>query len=341
MPNSLAGYTPRFHMPIIDSSQDYAAIKIANVVTSSPENHYALRITVTDTTYNRLFSMVGSIVYFVPENAFSDPLLLFQSYPDLPPLSPGTGFLAQVVWPTDFSKLTKVLPVGVPPPTQIVYLNVVPTSVHDALKPFVEPLPDKWLTDDPSAGDHEQHVEEFLAKVLEGKAGVFVPGGQKIGKIATTEFTLFLASSDFNGLSPILHIRDMPNYGGEQWSGHPLIESVSTLPVPVNVYAEFKVWDDSDKAFKPLPSGVTVRLMDFDPEPQDELLQSITTDENSNGKTHFTFPDIQTIDESEPDLFFEVDLGNHNPDPAVLVVSMVFVRVDFLRVLQHGIRLFQ
>jgi len=305
-------------MPIIDSSQDYAAIKTAHVITASAVQHYALKIAMTNTTHNRLFSMAGGVVHFVPADAPSDPFLIYDLYPDLPRLSAGTGFLVQGLWPVDFKKLRTVLPAGVPPPLRVVYFNVAPATVRSALKPFVQARPDKSLTDNPLSGDHQQHVEEYLDKILLGKAGVFVEGGSHIGNIATNELTFFFAGvNDLTGLSPILHIRDMPDYGGEQWSNHPLIDAVSALSVPVDIYAEFNFWNDSDKAFKPVPSGVAVSLMS-DHVIADENLQTITTNDDSNGKVHFTFPDLQTIDVTEPDLFFEVALGNHNPDPILL-----------------------
>jgi hypothetical protein len=321
MPNSItsSGYTPIFHMPIIDSSHDYTAIKTANVITVSQVDHYALKITVANATYQKLFSMAGGVIYFVPQDISADPFLLYDSYPNLPPLSPGTGFLIQGLWPTDFRKLTAELPPGVPPPEYVVYINVAPATVHVALAPSVQAMPDKSLTKNPVAGNHQQYVDEYLDNVLLGKAGVFVKGGTQIGNMATTEFTLFFAGSDSNGLSPILHVRDMPNYGGEQWQGHPLIDTVSVLPVPVDIYAEFHLWDNFGKVFKPLPSGVTVDLTDYDPVPPSDDLDSKTTDGNSNGKVHFNFTDIQIIDEQGPDLYFKVHLGNHNPDPALLV----------------------
>jgi hypothetical protein len=321
MPNSItpSGYTPTFHMPIIDSSQNFAAIKAANIITASQVDHYALKITVTNATHRKLFSMAGGVVYFAPQNVSPDPFLLYDIYPNLPPLLPGTGFLVQMIWPADFKKLNSVLPIGVPPPMQIVYLNVAPSTVRPALKPFVQKLPDKWLTDAPVAGNHEQYVEGFLDKFLLGKAGVFVEGGTYIGDMAMADFTLFFAGTDLNGLSPILHVRDMPDYGGVQWHSHPLIEIVSALPVPVDIYAEFNLWDNSEKVFKPLPSGVTIDLTDYDPDPSNADLDSKTTDENSYGKVQFHFSNIQNIDEIKPDLFFRVHLGNHNPDPNLLV----------------------
>jgi hypothetical protein len=306
-------------MPIIDSSQDYESIKANNSLTVTQIGHYALKIVVNDATLNSLFSMTGGIVYFVPQGAVNT-FLLYDFYPDLPPLLPGTGFLLQKIWPADTRTLNAKLPVGVPPPEHIVYLNVVPASVRTALKPFVQILPDKWLTDNPLVGDHQQHVEQYLDKILLGQAGVFVKGGTQIGKMATSEVTLFFAGNDLEGLSPILHIRNMPDYGGEQWKKHPLIEAVSTLPVPVDIYLAFSVWDNSEKVFKPLPDGVTVDILDFDlgPFDIDPPLQTKTTNEDGNGQVHFTFPNIQNIDEEEPDLFFEVHLGSHNPEPSLL-----------------------
>lgn len=313
-----SGYTPLVHMPVIDAAQNFAAIVTANSVTASQNGHYALDIDVTDAAHHKLYAMAGSVVYFVPHGAATDPFFLYDRFPDLPPLSPGTGYLLCGLWPADFSRLQRVLPVGVPAPLMVVYFNVDPTSVVTALEPVVQEMPDKALTDDPLVGDHQQHVNDYLARVQLGEAGVFVTGGTHVGNMAGNRLTLFFSGADHvSGLSPILHIRGMPDYGDPKWANHPLIEAVSTLPVPVDIYLQFEVWNPTAQSFKPLPGGMSVDLVDDDVV-LDATLLTTTTDASGNGQAHFSTADLQAIDGSEPDLYFQVHLGSDNPDPSLI-----------------------
>ncbi len=309
-------------MPIIDVSTPFATVA-STAVTALSIGRYPVEITVSNPTYGQLFAMVGGPLWFVPSG--KDTQLLYAAYDDLPPLAPGTGYLFQRVAPAYAKKLKTALPTGVPPMIEVVYFNVDPVSVRADLTPVATLVPDLVLKSFGTiAGSptHTQYVNQLLDVILDGKAGLYVRGGAKVGKIASSQFTLFLTGGDTFGLSPIPLLRAMPDLAGSGWTDHPLIKAVSSLSVPVDIYAELRVWDNTQQTTKPLPDGLAVRLMDHDLSGDTPLVTGALGGGNGRAELHVKNTDLEHtslgVTEKLPDLFFEADLGASNPDPTIV-----------------------
>lgn len=315
-------YQTIFHMPIIaDTEFPYKSVKNSTTVTAQKVGAYALNISVSNPNYGQLYTMAGAFVSFVPAGGF-DPFQLHVFYPSLPNLVPGTGALIQQIVPDDVLEFGRVLPEGVPSPKFIVYLNVDPASVRNALDLTVRLLPEEILKQawKLPGGSLEEYVDNYHKKILGGEISVFLWGGVPIGRPASSDFVLFFSGGPpegVNGISPIPQLRSLPDFAGDTWEGHPLIDAVSDLSVPVDIYASFAAWDRDARKYSPLPDGVGIDLMDFDSLSSNDVLASLST-EAGLGVVHFKFSDIQNIDEKEPDLFFLAHLGSLNPEEGLL-----------------------
>jgi hypothetical protein len=312
----------KFNMPVV-APINYPGLP-TNLVTATVSHRYGLKIQISDPNHRQLFAMADGPVYFVP--AGSDPFLIYQNFTDLPALAPGSGFVIQRVWPAAVKEMRSKLPVGVPPMVHIVYFDVDPISFRaDAAAAIgAPPLSLKVLkgfgTLPPMAGP-TAYQTQLLDLMLQGKAGIYFHGGTPVGKMTSNSFTLFFTSDDFVGISPVPYLRNMPRLGGIDWLGHPLIAAISNLPVPIDIYAQFKTWSHADKALKPLPDGLTARLIDENSVLSNTPLKTLPLT-GGTGSVTFNLTDqeiYQQTQETEPDLMLELDLGASNPEPGLIV----------------------
>jgi IPT/TIG domain len=317
-PTPPIGYTPTFHMPIIGPPprgispfSHYAAATTASGISVLPGPHLGLIITLSNASFNPLFAMVGGLISFIPAG---------DELPTLPATerfrSPGSGSLMIQTWIGDVQTLRRNLPPGVPPPTRVLYLNVQPASVRAALHHLVQAmtipvLQGAWNRPSP-ASDRTALEGNYLDLLLLGQAKVFVPGGALIGNAehitpgnpsSNIRTTLLFVDGAGNDLSPILHLRSMPSFAAH-WADHPLINATATIAVPVNIHLQFEVWNETSHVYEPLRAGVAVDLRDYDAVTSNDLLGTQNTD--AQGRVNFSIPNIQELDEPEPDLFFLV-----------------------------------
>ncbi len=307
-------YKQNFSMPVIGPPTSGSVS-----VTAATVGRYGLEVQVGSASDRQLFTMAGGAVYFVPVG--SDPFLVYQAYEDLPPLAPGTGYVLQRIWMVDTRTLQLRLPVGVPPMVDILYFNVDPVSFRaDAeLALQAAPLSRRVLKSFgalPPTADLAAYQTQLLDLMLEGKAGLLFPGGSPVGSMASNSFTLFFTCEDFVGVSPIPYLRNLPELAGAQWLGHPLISAVSAIPVPIDIYAQFNVWSSLTNQAEPLPDGLPVRLINYNPISSETLDQQTLS--GGTGSVAFNLPASQT-QEAEPDLLFEIDLGTSNPEPSMII----------------------
>lgn len=310
-----AGYVPTFHMPIVGPpptgttpASHYSAVTTATTLQVVPGSHLSLEISLSNASFSEIFAMVGGLITFIPAGA---PLPTADAMP-----SPGSGSLVIQTWVVDVQTLRRSLPPGVPPPTSVLYLNVAPATVRTALQPMVHALAVPVLqgawNQASSTSDRTTLENNYLDRLLLGQTSVFVPGGTPVGNAervtpgnvsSDTRMTLRFTDGAGNDLSPLLHLRSMPSFGA-RWVGHPLVTATATTPVPVNIYLQFEVWNETSHLYVPLLAGVAVDLMDYDDVSPNDLLATQNTD--AQGRVHFSIPNIQILDEPEPDLFFLV-----------------------------------
>jgi hypothetical protein len=213
--------------------------------------------------------------------------------------------------------VTPRLPPGVPPMIDIVYLDTDPHSLRVDLKARVQEVSLSVLKSfgviagSPSRADYES---QLLNKILEGQAGIFVHGGVQVGKMKSNSFTLFFTGSDLVALSPIPFVRQMPTFAGSRWQDHALINAVASLPVPIDIYAQFNLWDATVGTSKPLPDGMQVTLVDDNLILDSERATVVTS--SGEGTVVFNLSDSQVG--KKPDLLFEIELGAANPEPNIL-----------------------
>jgi hypothetical protein len=315
----MVNYQPKFRMPVI-AAQSYVPVLAATTVVGSSVGRYGLKVKISNPTYRQLLAMAGGLVSFVP--AGSDRFSLYQTYPGLPQLSAGTGYVLQSVWIADVNKLRSVLPAGVPAMVQIVYFNVDPAAFRIDAGPRVASLKLSLLKSfgtiagSPGRPAYETQLLDLL---LQGKADLFFHGGDPIGKMASDSLILFFPGEDKIGISPIPYLRAMPDFAGSQWQGHPLIAATTGLPVPVDVYAQFNKWDSATGVAVPLPDGRPVRLVDYNPLiPNTTLATKPLAGGTGRVAFNLTETQIKPVLPGLPDLLFEVDLGGANPEPGLI-----------------------
>ncbi|MGA9773956.1 MAG: IPT/TIG domain-containing protein [Blastocatellia bacterium] len=334
--STASGYSPAFHMPVIspppqgkDADTYYNEVGTATTVQVTAADHQGLFIRLSNKDYSKLFAMTGGLIRFIPTG---HPLPINEQE-----AVQGAGAVILQTWIADFDKLKNDLPPGVPAMTFILYLNVEPSTVRTALKPHVQLLTDAilngaWNQSSPPASRAELETN-YLDRLLLGETAIFVPGGTLLGEAASESITITSTGMDDgetlldeagamasdrvfifrftdiagNDLSPILHIRGMESYSGPQWHNHPLIQAVSSIPVPVNIYLQFEVWNTTSHDYEPLPAGVAVDLMDWDPVDDDPLITQFT---DAQGRVHFSTSleelDALDPDDAETDLYFLV-----------------------------------
>jgi hypothetical protein len=232
--------------------------------------------------------------------------------------SPGGGSLVLQTSPGEAPALTQALPPGVAPLTAALYLDVQPATVKAAMEPLVKKLDVPWLelywdqtAFSPSSKD--DLIKRYLERFMLGQVAVFVLGGTELGQAALTgptgpaRFTLRLLDGAANDLSPVLHLRTMPIWGGSHWTGHPLIAAVSNVTVPVNLWVAFEVWDRQaafqslPAEYQRLPAGVEIDLVDYDAAGPNDVRATVKTDQV--GVAHFAFPSMDDL-AHDNDLFF-------------------------------------
>jgi hypothetical protein len=315
MASTAVEYSPIFHMPVIappppdtEPAVYYAALSPdINLQATGVENE-GLQITLANADFADLYAMTGGFVGFIPSGK---PLPTAD-----PGNSPGAGTVILESWAVDIDQLKNLppegLPPGVPPMTRVLYLDIEPDDVRAALDPLVRGMKESGLrrawTSAMSPASKTELEDNYLERLMTGNEfAVFVSGGTKIGRAKRSDpgdpaselgFVLRFLDGTGHNLSPVLHLRGMPSYGGARWDGHPLIGAVSDVSVPVNIYLQFEVWNESSRDYEPLPQGVAVKLAGLT---NDTLVPAEYTD--AQGCVHFSIPDLQAL-QAKPDLFF-------------------------------------
>ena len=316
------GYTPICHMPIIpaptDESIDPTTYYNSLGINITPENLGVdgLKFEVTGLTSPQLYTMTGGVVHYIPGGDL---------LPDGITTSPGEGSVVLKTHTIDITDLNDKLPGGIPVMAYSMYLNIKESTVRTALTPFLDSLPTKILdlawseveSTDPSTIDIVTKKASFLDQVMIGQKELFVEGGTTIGDIdlntvSNTEFTLRFAlhavdTGSIFPISPLLFLQLFPNFAGSVWTNHPLITATNSLPVPVDMYIKFEVWNPGG-GYLPVDAGLEVQLMNYNPSPLfDNILSSSFTD--VNGVAHFSYTDQTEYPwpfTSPPDIYFKV-----------------------------------
>jgi hypothetical protein len=327
-PAATTGYTPTIHMPIIappqaigDPQTHYTAVVATTTLTAVPRVGTAMiDVTTSNAATATLFAMTGGNLTFVRTG---DPLPTLGA-----PISPVGGTLVLECLFADVEMLKKTLPPGVPAVTRVLYMNVDQLSLEAALMPIVRSiglpaLQTAWQQSHPPASVSRATMQDdYWARFLLGQTTLFVHGGTPIADAGLSDpanpgsarqVTLLFLDGAGKDLSGVLHLSRMPAYGGARWSGHPLATILDKVPVPIDFYVGFEVWDETAGAFVALPNNVQVDLMDYDPISQNDVLQTQYTD--AFGRVHFSYAtsaSLETQAGEVPDIFFLVRTGGIN-----------------------------
>ena len=307
-------YTAKVAMPVVAPPAAGGSYPAASDLTvTSLATHQQLQIDIDVTVPPRLYAMSGGLVTYLPAGK---PL----PTPGADP-SPGAGSVVLQTWAADVAWLKQNLPAGIPPLIAVIYMNVTDSTVQAALDPVVRAMTDKQLKppwDKPNPNPTKTDLENrFLERLMLGETAALVEGGALLGNaehidpndVATDiRVTLWCLSGSGADLSPVMNIRTMPNYGGSDWTGHPLIDALSQVTVPADIYVRFEVYDATTQQFDPLPAGTSVDLMDYDAISGDDARQTQTTD--ANGSVHFSFADGAQAFSSDNDLYFLAHSNN-------------------------------
>lgn len=336
-PDPGAGYAPTFSMPIIgpapegtDPATHYGSPASVGLSVSIVDPH-RLRIEVYN-SYRELLAMNGGLLRFRPAGE-----RILDGHAET---APGGGAIVIETWAVDATTIKDRLPGGMSPPREVIYLDVDEASVRtaldvDALWDFV---PQSWLehvwqiengSAPPAGTTLAQLKTHYLNTAMLGNARFFVPGGTVIGQAnavtgSSCAFTLRFTNAGGDALSPVPYIRLMPSqtvpglsssftYGGFRWEHHPLIAATNGMPIPVDIYVKFEIYDTTTHSYVPIPAGTTVELMDYD-ELDSDVLATHTAD--AEGVAHFGFArqqDLNSLDSDEfgttPDIYFRVRSG--------------------------------
>lgn len=77
-----------------------------------------------------------------------------------------------------------------------------------------------------------------------------------------------------------------------------------TVTEAITIFLQFEVWNLTSHTFEPLPAGVDVDIVDFEPVFSNDTLVTQQTD--ARGRVFFNLPSLNDPDETEPDIFFLV-----------------------------------
>jgi hypothetical protein len=310
-PEPRSGYRPTFAMPVLekapagDREEYYETVRSLVNLAVAPVEPRRLRIRLQ--ARPTLYAMNGGLISYSSADG-------------------GTVILR--TWGADAARIRRRLPGGMPPPLDIHYIGVPEDKARIALdvaavwsnidRPYLEQTWRHFHGAPPPASTTIDRLRaDYLNRVIAGDRQLFVEGGTAIGEAASVgggpeqfEFVLHWTNAGGNALSPVPYIRLMPdeNYGGERWTAHPLIAAIASLPVPVDFYVKFEMWDLVDRRFVSLPAGVGVELVDDDVATTEVIGTPQTT--NRDGVVHFGFARLEDLGSdmfgSGVDLFFRV-----------------------------------
>lgn len=317
--NSSIGYSPLFHMPLIagppegtDPASHYAAIDASNTTLATFQGDNRITFNLSDQSQSTIFAMTGGRVRFYPPGA---------SLPDGTTESSPAGFgtVGLEPWTADVSQLAQATPDGVvpgsEPPAHILYSNVNATEFSNAMAPHISEmsipaLQSSWSGGGSAPANRSPLETDFLGQVMTGDTFVFLPGGSAIGAagpstaIATdVQMDLAFVNTGSSLFSPQVLLTYMPSIAGALWAGHPILASMAGSPLTVDLHVRFEMFDMASLSYIPIPEGMEVSVIDYDPVSNDTLA---TESADANGQVHFNSFNLSGQAGDEPDIFFLV-----------------------------------
>ncbi|MEM0998577.1 MAG: hypothetical protein AAGN35_16080 [Bacteroidota bacterium] len=256
-----------------------------------------------------LLAMTGGLTSFYPPGS---------TLPDGVTLSPAPGTVVTVTHIVDMTVLRNKVPSGTPYMSYSIIQGVTAASAQAAFQTYLAALPlaqldSTWnaTQSTPASGQTRAAKEtHYLSLVMTAQRSLFIPGGDKIGEAAVNgttnnnEFTLSFGvgsptASTYNAISPVLFLRNMPDFDNVQWTDHPFITSTAAVVPPLDIYVKFEVYNPATSTYVPVNSNLTVELKNYN------VINSTTitsTTTNANGIAQFNVPGGATGE----DYFFKI-----------------------------------
>ncbi|MCP4133670.1 MAG: hypothetical protein GY754_22065 [bacterium] len=144
----------------------------------------------------------------------------------------------------------------------------------------------------------EDNPEIFFKVKAKGKT---LPDGRKVSRNWSTEDMKVWRVS--GGASSVTETKYKGYYNDyrKYYIGKPGKYEIFRFNNNLEVHVKFEVWNPGTKSYDPFPSGLTVKVIDYDPGSPNDVLAAGKLD--ANGKCSIPIDDK---DETNPDIFFEV-----------------------------------
>lgn len=343
--NNEFGTNCHYFIPIIEPpSIEEDALTFYNnlglTVSSINNGQQGLAFTITSTNPNQVFSNLvpldGNIFFVKQGTNFPSPLGILSN------TIASTNTLCIQPSPISTMVLKQRFPYGIPPPELILIENIDEISFNLDLTLHINNIIngiDSWQNNrssfnaqsltklinsywkdsqgtDPILVLLNIKVLHFIDGIKNGSIRFSTRAGLKLGSFNknsnnATEFSLkFFETGLIDYLSPISFLRSMEllptENEGKIWTGHPIIQSISSFIVPLDIYLKFEIWnplsvdDDSEPEYIPIDAGCEVKLMNYDvllTSSQNELAVATS---NANGQVIFNFSSLPTPTTTSP-----------------------------------------
>ena len=321
-----------------DPSSLYASGPQASAVFNDLEGIEYTFTTLTNAL--QVFCMFDGMVTYLPPNTSYNPVVVGYTVNSEVSTGGKGGALLEVL-PNVDTELTKKVPGGVPAPVYILIEGIEPVSFRSDMGSIIalvpEPILDvSWLeteSSDPTTIARSVKESKYLDRLMLAEKQLFVDGSENLGlteleangnprftvKMYFTEIQFAANTYKISKISPLGFFKYFPNFIDpnnpnttyfSKWHNHPLVSSVEDFnELTIKAFIKFEVWNPnpigSAGDYVPVDSGITVKMMDYDPGSAVDPIQIVTTDTNGMASFSVPVPDDGWMG-GNPDIFFTI-----------------------------------
>ncbi|MEM1322467.1 MAG: IPT/TIG domain-containing protein [Bacteroidota bacterium] len=295
----------------------------------------------TLTTALQVFCMFNGMVTYIPPNTTYTPTVSGLTVNSQITTGAKGGVLTKLLVLTD-NALMAAVPNGVPSPVYILIEGVEPASFRSDIAPDMGAVPDPILdatwseteSSDPATIARPVKESKFLDRLMLGEKEFPRSGSKNIGLTELNgsnhpnfKIKMYFTESQSGGtiynidkISPLSFIKLFPTFIDvnpsntsyiSKWNGHPLVTSVTSFnESTVKAYIKFEVWNPNPSGttdiYVPVDSGLTVKMMEYDPVSPNDVVATSTTDSNGAVSFSVAIPTDGWMG-GNPDFFFTIE----------------------------------